>query len=29
MDTAHSDLRANRLLALLDDGTLRAIAPRL
>jgi CRP-like cAMP-binding protein len=29
MDTAHSDLRGNRLLALLDDETLRAIAPRL
>jgi CRP-like cAMP-binding protein len=29
MDTVHSDLRGNRLLALLDDDTLRAIAPRL
>jgi len=29
MDTAHSDLRANQLLALLDDETLRAVAPRL
>jgi CRP-like cAMP-binding protein len=29
MDTAHADLRANRLLALLDDATLRAVAPRL
>lgn len=29
MDTVHSDLRGNRLLALLDDDTLHAIAPRL
>jgi CRP-like cAMP-binding protein len=29
MDTVHSDLRGNRLLALLDDETLRTIAPRL
>jgi CRP-like cAMP-binding protein len=29
MDTAHSDLRANRLLALLDDETLRSVAQRL
>jgi CRP-like cAMP-binding protein len=29
MDTVHSDLRGNRLLALLDDDTLRAVAPRL
>jgi CRP-like cAMP-binding protein len=29
MDTVHSELRGNRLLALLDDDTLRAIAPRL
>jgi CRP-like cAMP-binding protein len=29
MDTVHSDLRGNRLLALLDDATLRSIAPRL
>ena len=29
MDTAHSDLRANQLLALLDDETLRDVAPRL
>jgi CRP-like cAMP-binding protein len=29
MDTVHSDLRGNRLLALLDDDTLRTIAPRL
>ena len=29
MDTAHSDLRANRLLALLDDDTLHALAAHL
>jgi CRP-like cAMP-binding protein len=29
MDTVHSDLRGNRLLALLDDDTLHALAPRL
>lgn len=29
MDTVHSELRGNRLLALLDDDTLRAIAPHL
>jgi CRP-like cAMP-binding protein len=29
MDFAHAELRSNRLLALLDDAALRAIAPRL
>jgi hypothetical protein len=29
MDTVHSELRANRLLALLDDATLHAVAARL
>lgn len=29
MDSVPADLRANRLLALMDDATLRAIAPRL
>jgi CRP-like cAMP-binding protein len=29
MDTVHHDLRANRLLALMDDATLHAIAARL
>jgi CRP-like cAMP-binding protein len=29
MDTVHSDLRANRLLALLDDETLHAVAARM
>lgn len=29
MDSVHSDLRANRLLALLDDATLHAVAPAL
>lgn len=28
MDSGHPDLRSNRLLALLDDATLHAIAPR-
>ncbi|MEJ8839825.1 Crp/Fnr family transcriptional regulator [Ramlibacter sp. AN1133] len=29
MDTVHSEVRGNRLLALLDDDSLRALAPRL